>query len=378
MDGFCLGGTMFVMLGLKESRKGEAMMIGTTGIGALRLWVGLVILILCIGFMAVPASAKYSFKLGHTDQDDPFSSPDQAAAEVFKNAVEVGTNGEITVEIFPANALGKERESLGMLRSGEIQGYLATAVGARSLWALVGVLDFPFAIPSYSVAYDVLDGWFGDQLKRSILAKTGLRCIEITDAGGFHHLTNNKRLIRTPQDMKGIKFRTGAMPSRTGFFESLGASSVSLSRGDIRAALQTEVVDGQQSPLGFITSSKLYEVQKYLTLTRHLYGGHFFLVNEKWFQSIPDRYKGIVTEAARLAKTASRGITLISSSTERGITLLSRYMQVYLLTDRDRENFVNLTGPAMRKWVRENLGEEGVALEDDFFKAIEESKKKGL
>ncbi len=362
-----------------ESRKGEAMNIRTTRIGVHRLWIALVMAILWVGFTAVPASGKYSFKLGHTDLDDPLSSPDQAAAEVFKSAVEVGTTGEITVEIFPANGLGKERESLGMLRSGEIQGYLATIVGARSLWPLVSVLDFPFAIPSYSVAYDVLDGWFSDQLKRSILAKTGLRCLEITDAGGFQHLTNNKRLIRTAQDMKGIKFRTGTMPSRTGFFESLGASPVLLSRGDIRAALQTEMVDGQQGSLAVITSGKLYEVQKYLTLTHHVYSLHFFLVNEKWFQLLPDRYKGILTEAARLAKTASRGITLISSSTERGITLLSKYMQVYLPTERDRETFATLTVPAMRKWVRENLDEEGTALQDDFLKAIEESKrKKGL
>lgn len=341
-----------------------------------RGFIALTFLFISLTFALSSTYGNKVFKLGHIDPDDPFIAPDQAAAVVFKNMIETGTNGEIEVQIYPASVLGKERESMEMVRNGLIQGYLASAGALSTFWPLVGVLDTPFAIPNFSVAYDVFDGWFGDKLKKLILKDTGLRCLEITDASGFFNFTNNKRQIRSVKDVKGIKFRTMTLPSHIAFFKAMGASAIPISWAEIYTSLQTGVVDGQHNPLGQIIQNKIYEVQKYLSLTNHIFSTHYFLVNEQWFQSLPNAQKNLVTDAARVAKIASRGITRIYASTDKGIPFLRKHMEVYQPSAIERQTFAIVTIPAMRKFIEGNLGETGVSLYNDYLRAIDESKKK--
>jgi TRAP-type transport system periplasmic protein len=330
-----------------------------------------------IMFVAVsPCFAKRIIKIGHIDPDDPFLAPDQAAAVVFKNMVMTGTNGEIEVQIFPSSVLGKERESMEMVKNGVLQGYLASAGAMATFWPLVGILDTPFAIPNFSIAYDVFDGWFGEKLKRSVFDKTGIRCLEITDASGFFNFTNNKRQIRSIDDVKGIKFRTMALPSHIAFFKAMGASAIPISWAEVYTSLQTGVVDGQHNPLGQIIQNKLYEVQKYLSLTNHIFSTHWFLINDDFFRSLPREQQKTVTDAALVAKVASRGITRIVVSTDKGIPFLAKRMEIYQPTVKEKETFAAITIPAMRSFIKETLGDGGVALQSDFLKAIEESRRK--
>jgi TRAP-type transport system periplasmic protein len=347
----------------------------TNRISVKQTLMGFLVLILAFALTSHSAYAKKVFKLGHIDPDDPFISPDQAAAVVFKNMVEAGTNGQIEVQIYPSSVLGKERESMEMVKNGLIQGYLASAGALATFWPLVGVLDTPFAIPNFSVAYDVLDGGFGEKLKRLIFEKTGIRCLEITDASGFFNFTNNRRQIKTVDDVKGIKFRTMSLPSHIAFFQALGASAIPISWAEVYTSLQTGVVDGQHNPLGQIIQNRLYEVQKYLSLTNHIFSTHWFLVNEEWFQSLSELDKKIVTDAAHVAKAASRGITRVVASTDKGLPLLAKHMEVYQPTVGEREKFASITVPAMQMFIKENWGETGVSLQNEFLKAVEESKK---
>jgi tripartite ATP-independent transporter DctP family solute receptor len=324
----------------------------------------------------MPVSAKKIIKIGHVDPEDPFLSPDHAASVVFKNMVESGTNGEIEVQIFPASVLGKERESMEQLQKGLIQGYIATAGAMATFWPLIGVLDTPFAFPNYSVAYDVFDGRFGEKCKQSILEKAKVRCLEVTDAAGFFSFTNNKKQIKTVDDMKGIKFRSMALPSHIAFFKAMGASAIPIAWAEVFTSLQTGVVDGQHNPLGQIIHGKLYEVQKYLSLTNHIFSTHWFLINEDFFKALSPEEMKVVTDAARVAKTASRGITRIYLSTDKGLPFLAKQMQVYMPTPKERETFAKVTIPAMSQWVKENLGDTGVSFQNDFLEAIDESEKK--
>jgi tripartite ATP-independent transporter DctP family solute receptor len=319
---------------------------------------------------------KRTFKLGHIDPDDPFLAPDQAAAIVFKNMVMTGTNGEIEVKIFPSSVLGKERESMEMIKNGLIQGYLASAGAMASFWPLVGVLDTPFAIPNFSVAYEVFDGWFGDKLKKSFYDRTGIRCLEITDASGFFNFTNNKRQIHSIADIKGIKFRSMSLPSHIAFFKAMGASAIPISWAEVYTSLQTGVVDGQHNPLGQIIQNKIYEVQKYLSLTNHIFSTHWFLVNEDFYRSLSTNEQKIISDAALVAKVASRGITRIVASSEKGIPFLAKRMEIYQPSAQEKETFASVVVPAMQLFVRDNLGEGGIALQDEFLNAIRESKKK--
>jgi tripartite ATP-independent transporter DctP family solute receptor len=334
------------------------------------------VLVLALTVAVMPVSAAQEVKVAHIDPADPFMSADHSAAVVFKAMVEAGTNGEIEVNVFPSSILGSSRDLMAMLKAGQIQVFLSSVGGIGTFFPEIGVLDTPFAIPNMSVAWEVFDGWFGDQIKEKILEKTGLRCLEILDQGGFFHFTNNKRPVTSLDDMQGIKFRTMTLPSHIAFFRSMGSSAIPISWAEVYTSLQTGVADGQHNPFAPILGSKLYEVQKYLTLSGHIWSTHWFLVNEEWYQSLTDEQKLVVRDAANVGKVAGRGITKIYESSEKGIPVVSKSMEINALSPADKDAFAAVTIPAMKEWVKENLGEEGVALQEDFLKAIQEAREK--
>jgi tripartite ATP-independent transporter DctP family solute receptor len=324
--------------------------------------------------MAIPLSAKMIVKVGHVDPADPFMSADHSAAVVFKTMVETATGGDIEVRVYPSSTLGTGREQMNMLKNNVIQVYLATAGNVATMYPLIGVLDTPCAIPNMSVAWEVFDGWYGEKIKKSIYQETGLRCLEILDQGGFFHFTNNKRPIRTLDDIKGIKFRTMTLPSHIAFFRSMGASAIPIAWAEVYTALQTGVVDGQHNPFAPILGSKLYEVQRYLTLSGHIWSTHWFLVNDNWYRALTADQKQIVRNAANVGKVCGRGITKIYECSDKGIAVIQKNTVVDQLSIKDKEKFGEVTIPAMRAFIKESLGEEGVAMQDDFLKAIEEAK----
>ncbi len=326
-------------------------------------------------FIASTGYSKTIVKLAHIDPADPFMSADHAGAVVFKNMVEAGTNGEIEVRLYPASQLGNSRESMAMLKKGTLQIFLSSAGGLATVYPLLGVLDTPFAIPNMSVAWDVFDGPFGDELKKSILDKTGLRLIEVLDQGGFFHFTNNKRPITKLEDIKGIKFRTMTLPSHISFFRSMDGSAIPIAWAELYTSLQTGVVDGQHNPFAPILGSKLYEVQKYLTLSGHMWSTHWFLANDKWYTSLSPEHQQVVRDAANVAKTAGRAITKIYESSAKGFPTIKKAMEVNSLSTATKDEFAKVTIPAMTEFIQKELGEEGVALQKDFLDAIKESRK---
>lgn len=334
------------------------------------------ILLLVMSFWGNICFAKMVVKVAHIDPADPFMSADHAAAVVFKNMVENGTNGEIEVRLYAASQLGNERDSMSMLKTGAVQIVLSSAGGLATMYPLLGVLDTPFAIPNMSVAWDVFDGPFGDKLKASIFEKTGIRCLEVLDQGGFFHFTNNKRPVKSLADISGIKFRTMTLPSHIAFFKSMDGSAIPIAWAELYTSLQTGVVDGQHNPFAPILGSKLYEVQKYLTLSGHMWSTHWFLVNNEWYESLTVEQKQVVNDAANVAKVAGRAITKIYESSDKGFPTIAKAMEVNSLSLATKEEFAKVTIPAMTQYIKESLGEEGVALQSDYLEAIKASREK--
>ncbi len=326
---------------------------------------------------ASQASAKSVIKVAFIGSDDPYVSVDGATAVVFKNLVETGTNGEIEVRLFPGGILGQEREMMEMLKAGVINVHLATAGSMGSFFPLYGVFDIPYLIPSYSVAYDVWDGWFGKKVDEMIQAKTGLRSLGFFAQSGFYHLTNNDKEIKNVSDVKGLKFRTMTLPSHIKVFEAMGASAIPISWAELYTSLQTGVIDGQHNPVGYIVQGKLQEVQKHMTLTGHMYAVGFFLVNDPWFQSLTIDQKNVVLDAARVARTAARGMnSLVNADKEKGIPFLKKHMKIYKPTPAELKGFQDATIPPMRAYIKETLGQEGEDLLNDYIKAVKESEEK--
>jgi len=319
---------------------------------------------------------EVTIKLGHVDPPNPFRSSDHSFATVFENYVETSSNGDIQVELYPASQLGAERESMELLQSKTLQAYIATNGALAQFFPLVGAVEIPFSIPSFEVAYKVFDGEFGDAFSEKIREETGLRCLAIMEQGGFFHLTNSVRPIKTPEDMKGIKFRTMSLPSHIHFFESMGAQATPISWSEVYTSLQTGVAEGQHNPINPIRNANLHEVQDYMTLTNHLYSTHWFLVNNDWFTNLSKEYQEILTQGAERANMASRGLNrVIEAAPETGLPLLAESMEIYKPTPEQLEMFADKAVPAAKEFVEEELGEEGVEWTNRYLEAVEEAKE---
>lgn len=240
----------------------------------------------CGLLLAGAAQAEKVIKLHHLNNDDPFDNATGAMARVFKTLVESGTNGAIRVQTFPNGQLGKDAEVVSQVKAGVVESGIHSVGGFASVYPMIGVLDMPFAFPHISVTYEVFDGPFGKKLAADIEAKTGLVVLGFGDSGGFFVLTNSKRLVRSPADMEGLKIRTMGLDTHKRLISAIGGQPVAISWSEVYTALQTGVADGQMNPIPIVSFAKFDEVQKYLTLTNHLFAPYVWVVNRSFWDSL--------------------------------------------------------------------------------------------
>lgn len=334
----------------------------------------LVFLVL-LSFGVVAQAGPKILKLAHLNPEKPTEIATAAMAEVFKSMVESGTNGSVKVEIYPNGVLGNERETMEQVRDNITQSYIASGGGIAPFFPLFSIVNIPFSITDYSTAYKVYDGSFGKYLAGLMEQKTGFKILVFGESGGFFQLTNSKRPIHSPKDMKGLKFRTMTIPIHMEFMRSLGASPTPIAWAEVYTALQTGVVDGQHNPIPIIYIGKLYEVQKYLTITNHMYTPYVWVINKDFFNSLTDEEQRVVVEAAKVANIAGRGVNRVFEAGDKGLPFLAKKMQVYTPTTSELKEFRDITVPAAMKFIEKEYGKEGKDLADAYLKAIEEAKK---
>lgn len=328
-----------------------------------------------VACMAQGATAAKSIKLHHLNPNRSFDNPSGASALVFKNLVESGSNGAITVEIFPDSQLGKDNEVLQQVKAGVIQMGIHSTGGMASVYPLISVLDIPFGFPNHAVAYEVLDGPFGKKLAADISRKTGMQCLGFNDSGGFFQITNSKHPIKSAADMKGLKIRTMSLPTHQSFVSSMGGQPVAISWSEVYTALQTGVADGQMNPVPIIEFAKLYEVQKYLTITNHLFAPQMWMVNQKFWDSLTDGEKTLVKSSVYAAVTTSRGIANAIEASDRGVPFLKEKMEVHSLSPEAKAEMATIAVPAARAIIEKNFGDEGKKMLEDFLAAVADAGK---
>jgi TRAP-type transport system periplasmic protein len=321
----------------------------------------------------VSAGSDKVLKLAHLNKNDPFDNATGAMVTVFKNLVESGTNGSVTVQIFPSGQLGKDAEVLQQVKAGVIQSGIHSTGGMASVYPLIGALDVPFAFPNISATYEVFDGPFGDKLAASIEDKTGLYVLGFGDSGGFFNFTNSKRPIKTLEDFQGMKIRTMGLDTHKALIRSLGGQPAGIAWSEVYTALQTGVADGQMNPVPIIAFAKFNEVQKYLTLSKHLFTPYVWVMNKDFWNSLTDSEKDVVTYAARSAIVAGRGISRIIEASERGLPALSKDLEVYTLPDSERAKFQAAALPAVKEVIVNTFGAEGEDMMNAYLAAIEEA-----
>ncbi|MCX8013195.1 MAG: DctP family TRAP transporter solute-binding subunit [Rectinema sp.] len=332
---------------------------------------------LAVVLLLAPSTAfgQVVLKLAHLNPQQPYDVASAAMAAVFKSEVESKSNGQIKVEIYPNGVLGKEAETLVQVKSGVVQSYISSSGGMAQFYPLIDVTNMPFAFSSYIVGYKVYDGEFGQALAADIEKKAGFKVLGFGESGGFFAITNSKKPIKTPADLKGIKLRTMALPLHQAIVKALGASPTTIAWAEVYTSLQTGVVDGQMNPISIIAMAKLQEVQKYITLTNHLYAPYVWVMNPKFYSGLSEELRNAIDDAARTAIVAGRGLSRIIDSTEKGLPVLAEKMQVYVPTKAELKQFRDAAVPAAREFMLSQYKDEGKMWVDRFFEAIDKAEK---
>ncbi len=256
------------------------------------------IFMLVLFLLSMAASAfALEIKLAHVvNEKDSF----HLAAEKFKALTEKYTNGEVTVTIFPNAQLGDERTLLERMKMGIVDAGIITNGPIINFVPRFGAIDLPFLFRSPEHAYKVLDGPIGQSLFAD-LEKQGWKGLAWAERG-FRNLTNSKRPVNSPEDVKGLKIRVMQNPVYVDSFKALGANAVPMAWTEALTALQQGTVDGQENPLNVIVAFKLNESQKYMAITRHAYAPAPILMSMvTWKKLTPAQQKAVVKAAQEAA-----------------------------------------------------------------------------
>ncbi|MHB9153710.1 MAG: TRAP transporter substrate-binding protein [Spirochaetales bacterium] len=335
----------------------------------------LAIILVIAALMPAAVFGQTVLKLAHLNPQQPFDVASAAMAAVFKSEVESNSNGQIKVDIFPNGVLGKEAETMVQVKSGVVQSFISSSGGMAQFYPLIDVTNMPFAFSSYNVGYKVYDGDFGKELAADIEKKAGFKVLGFGESGGFFAITNGKHPIKSPADMKGIKLRTMALPLHQAIVKALGASPTTVAWAEVYTSLQTGVVDGQMNPISIIAMAKFQEVQKYITLTNHLYAPYVWVMNPKFYASLSPDLQNVVDDAARTAILAGRGLSRIIDGSDKGLPALAERMQVYVPSKAEMKQFRDVAIPAAKEFMIAQYKKDGELWVDKFFAAIDKAEK---
>jgi TRAP-type transport system periplasmic protein len=217
------------------------------------------------------------------------------------------------------------------------------------------IVTTPFLFPNHRIARAYFDGEWHAAFMRGTL-KSGLRYLgTLDDGGGFVAFTNNKRLIRSIEDLKGLKIRVEENPAHVATMRALGASATPLPWGEVMTALGTGLADGQFNAPAVSLAFKLWEVNDFTTLSGHVYNSISWVVSEKWFQRLPQKHRQAVVESAREAVQVSHGIAVLAAL--KGWEASCRqFKKCHVLAPAERERMAAVARPAWRQWITRDFG----------------------
>ena len=254
-----------------------------------------------LGVTALSAQAQTVYKIGWTNTIDSHYG---VGVTTFGDEIAKRTNGRYKLQYFPSGALGGEREMLEAVQLGTQDMIISSTGPVGNFVPETRIVDIPYLFRDYDHARKVLDGQIGQDILAKFPAK-GLVAISWME-NGFRHITNSKRPVKTPDDLKGLKIRTMENKVHMEAFKAMGALPTPMNMNEVFTALQTGTVDGQENPVPVILANKLYTVQKYMTLDSHVYSPAILIINKGLWDKISDADKAAFKEAAKIALAANR------------------------------------------------------------------------
>jgi tripartite ATP-independent transporter DctP family solute receptor len=256
-------------------------------------------------------AAEFTYKFAN---NLPLTHPVNIRAKQAADRIREESGGRFELQIFPSSQLGSDPDVLSQLRSGGVEFFLMGGLLLAALVPVAAIDGIPYAFANYPSVWKAVDDKLG-QVVQTEIAKFNLMAMDRQWDNGFHQITTKARAIHTPDDMKGLKIRTGPSALQVQMCAGLGASPVSLSFNELYTALQTGVVDAQLNALVLIKTAKLYEVQSHCALTNHMWSGFWFLGNKRAWERLPENLRGIVAKHINAGAVAQRADVEASNKT---------------------------------------------------------------
>ncbi len=308
---------------------------------------------LTLGTVAQAQVGEHTFRLSHAGAT---GHPGVMGAEKWAELVKAKSGGKMTIKVFANGVLGGDVQALSAVQGGTVD---FTSMNSGILQTQVkefAIFDFPFMFESGKEADAILDGPFGKQLADKLPAK-GLVNLAYWELG-FRELTNSKRPIAKMEDIAGLKIRVIQSPIYIETFNALGANAVPMPFTEVYTAMEQKIIDGHENPFSVIETSKLYEVQKFLTVSNHIYNPQSVLASKKKWDALTKDEQAILTstmvEATKWQRQNSRDLA------EQSLATLKKSMTVSVLPPEEIAKIRTKIKPVIDKFST-SVGPEIVA-----------------
>ena len=269
--------------------------------------------------------AEFTFKYAN---DLPVTHPVNIWISKACDQIREKTKERVDIKMFPNNQLGSDPDMLNQLRLGGIDFLGFSGLLLATMVPVAAINGVAFAFPTYADVWKAMDGELGAYLRASI-EKTGLVVFDKIFDNGYRQITSGTKPINTPADLQGFKIRVPGAALWVSMFKGLGASPTTINFSEVYSALQTKVVDGQETPLVTIESAKLYEVQKYCAMSNHMWDGFYFLANRKSLAKLPEDLQKLVRDTMNAVAlqerddSAKQAVALKSQLEKKGLVFNS-------------------------------------------------------
>ncbi|SDB62126.1 TRAP transporter substrate-binding protein [Pseudomonas sp. NFACC13-1] len=274
--------------------------------------------------------------------------PQGQGAQKFADLLGEKSGGKIKVRLFPGGTLGGDVQTVSALQGGTLD---ITVLNSGILAAQApdyAMLDFPFLFNNVEEAHAVIDGPVGQKLAAQLDSK-GLVGLGYWDLG-FRNLTNSKHPVTKLEDMQGLKIRVIQSPIYLETFAALGANPVPMAFPEVYTGLEQHTIDGQENPFTVIEGNKFYEVQKYLSVTGHIFNPQSLIISQKTWNRLNDDEKAMIRAAAAEAQTFQREVT--AASMDKAKTTLAAAMTVNEITPAEKDRLRERVKPVVDKFAK--------------------------
>ena len=266
---------------------------------------------------AYAQKAEFSYKYAN---NLPVTHPMNLRAKEMADAIRAETKGRVDIQIFPNSQLGSDTDMLSQLRSGAVEFFTLSGLILSTLVPATSITGIGFAFGNYDAVWKALDGELGAYVRAQI-SKAGIVAMDKIWDNGFRQITSSSKPINVAGDLRGFKIRVPVSPLWTSMFKALEAAPASINFAETYSALQTKIVDGQENPLAIIQTAKLYEVQKYCSITNHMWDGFWFLANGKAWERLPPDLRAIVAKHVNAASVNERAdVATLNASLQKELS----------------------------------------------------------